>query len=79
MMHMIFNQSIDRSINQSINQSALPCEAVDYDVHLHSLSSQSGSNLSCGSNPKVNHSNESYRAELSYGAVYQAVQGDPNF
>ena len=28
---------------------------------------------------KCDHSNESYCAELSCGAVYYAVQGDPNF
>ena len=33
-----------------------------------------------GWNPKVyNHSNESYWAELSCGAVYYAVQGGSNF
>ena len=28
---------------------------------------------------KCDHSNESYRAVRSCGAVYYAVQGDPNF
>ena len=28
---------------------------------------------------KCDHSNESYRAVLSCGAVYYAVQGGPNF
>ena len=28
---------------------------------------------------KCDHSNESYRAVLSFGAVYYAVQGDSNF
>ena len=28
---------------------------------------------------KCDHSNESYRAVLSYGVVYYAIEGGPNF